>query len=180
MCLVQLNNAVIILLEVELMNKIALDAADIRILTAIQQRGHLSKSRLAELVNLSETPCWARLSKLQKAGLIRGYSADITLELVCDLTKVIVTLSLTKHRKSDFERFETHICSLDEVVECIATGGGTDYVMKVMTPTLTAFQNLMEDLLSADLGIDRYMTYIVTREIKSSQPNLANLTPARD
>jgi Lrp/AsnC family transcriptional regulator of ectoine degradation len=43
--------------------------------------------------------------ELQKAGLIRGYTADIALELVCDLTKVIVTLSLTNHRKSVFERF---------------------------------------------------------------------------
>lgn len=58
--------------------------------------------------------------------------------------------------------------------------GGTDYVMKVMTPNFSAFQSLMEELLSAELGIDRYMTYIITRENKSSQPNLANLIPLRD
>jgi Lrp/AsnC family transcriptional regulator of ectoine degradation len=50
-----------------------------------------------------------------------------------------------------------------------------DYVMKVICPNLAAFQSLMEQLLAAELGIDRYMTYIVTREIKSSVPNLARL-----
>ena len=64
---------------------------------------------------------------------------------------------------------------MDEVVECIATGGGVDYVMKVYSPSLAAFQDLMESLLAAELGIDRYMTYIVTREVKSAQPNLAQL-----
>ena len=61
----------------------------------------------------------------------------------------------------------------------MATGGGTDYVMKVITPSLTNFQEIMDQLLSAELGIDRYMTYIVTREIKSSQPNLTKLIPTK-
>lgn len=162
------------------MKKIALDATDIRILGAVQRNGHLSKSRLAELVNLSATPCWSRLDKLKKAGLIRGYYADIALELTGDLTRVIVTLSLTKHRKSDFDRFEEHVRNLDEVIECIATGGGTDYVMKVITPNLATFQTLMDALLSAELGIDHYMTYIVTRDVKSSRPNLSKLIPNKD
>jgi Lrp/AsnC family transcriptional regulator of ectoine degradation len=51
-----------------------------------------------------------------------------------------------------------------------------DYVMTVVTTRLSAFQNLMDEMLSAELGIDRYMTYIVTREVKSVQPNLARLT----
>jgi Lrp/AsnC family transcriptional regulator of ectoine degradation len=162
------------------MKKLALDATDIRILGAVQQHGHLSKSRLAELVNLSPTPCWARLDKLAKAGLIRGYHADIALELIADLTKVIVTLSLSKHHRSDFDRFEDCIHKLDEVVECIATGGGTDYVMKVITPSLAAFQALMDKLLAEELGIDRYMTYIVIRDVKSSRPNLLKLSRSKE
>jgi Lrp/AsnC family transcriptional regulator of ectoine degradation len=50
-----------------------------------------------------------------------------------------------------------------------------DYVLKVFSPSLADFQNLMESLLAEELGIDRYMTYIVTREIKSGPPNLARL-----
>ncbi|NNE64047.1 MAG: Lrp/AsnC family transcriptional regulator, partial [Gammaproteobacteria bacterium] len=70
------------------MKKAILDPIDIRILSAVQQNGQLSKSRLAELVNLSQTPCWARLNKLKGAGLIRGYRADIVLERITNLSRV--------------------------------------------------------------------------------------------
>jgi len=158
------------------MKKFGLDATDIRILSALQKHGQLSKTKLAEIVNLSPTPCWARLNKLKAAGFVRGYHAEIALDRISDLTQVIVTIALAHHRKSDFDRFETRIRELDEIAECIATGGGMDYVMKVFSPNLAAFQNLMESLLAAELGIERYMTYIVTREIKSGQPNLMKLT----
>lgn len=157
------------------MKKFGLDGTDIRILSAIQQYGPLSKAKLAEIANISATPGWARLDRLKAAGFIRGYHADIALDRLVDFTHVIVTVSLTHHRKADFDRFEGFIRSLDEITDCVATGGGMDYVMQTITSDLTAFQTLMDTLLSAELGIDRYMTYIATRRIKSSQPNLAKL-----
>ncbi len=162
------------------MKKIRLDSIDIRILSAVQKHGQLSKTKLAEIVNLSPTPCWVRLNKLKAAGFIRGYHADIALGYISNLIQVVVTIALTHHRKADFERFEAWICKLDEVTECIATGGGMDYVLKIASPSLGDFQNLMESLLAAELGIDRYVTYIVTREIKSGPPNLARLIAGPD
>ena len=76
------------------MKKIILDTHDIRILKSIQNHGQLSKSALSEMVSLSPTSCWTRLTKLKKAGLIRGYYADINITKVADITKVIVTISL--------------------------------------------------------------------------------------
>ena len=157
------------------MNRTGLDATDIRILSAVQKHGQLSKSRLAEMVNLSPTPCWHRLSRLKAAGYIRGYRGEIALERLGKFTQVVVTVSLTQHRKVDFDRFEDRIRKLDEVTECIATGGGMDYVLTVHAPDLAAFQSLMESLLAEELGIGRYMTYIVTRNVKSAPPNLAQL-----
>jgi Lrp/AsnC family transcriptional regulator, regulator of ectoine-degradation genes len=157
------------------MKKMALDGTDIRILSAVQHHGQISKTRLSELVNISATACWARLDRLKAAGFIRGYHADIALEQIVDFTQVVVTLSLTHHRKADFDRFETFIRSLDEITDCVATGGGMDYVFEAITPNLAAFQTLMETMLAAELGIDRYMTYIATRRVKSSRPNLTKL-----
>jgi Lrp/AsnC family transcriptional regulator of ectoine degradation len=162
------------------MKPVELDAADIRILCALLHHGQLSKSRLAELAGLSATPCWARLTRLKKAGLIRGYHADLALSRIVGLVKVVVTVSLRSHRKSDFDRFETYIMQCPEVTDCISTGGGMDYVMTVVTTSLPAFQTLREEMLVAELGIDRYMTYIVTREIKAAQPDLARLAGARE
>lgn len=161
--------------EVECMTKSGLDATDIRILSAVQRYGQLSKSKLAEMVNLSPTPCWARLTRLREAGYILGYHADIALNRVVDYTHVVVTVSLTHHRKADFDRFEAWVNSKDEITQCVATGGGMDYVMYAFTPSLAAFQDLMEDMLAADIAIDRYMTYIVTRRIKLQPPNVAKL-----
>lgn len=157
------------------MKSTALDAADIRILSALQQHGQLSKSELSELVGLSATPCWARFAKLKKAGLIRGYHADLALNKIIDVSRVVVTVSLKSHRKADFDRFEKHVQHLHEVTGCVATGGGMDYVLTIVTTSLSAFQSLMDEMLSEELGIDRYMTYIVTREVKSVQPNLSRL-----
>lgn len=157
------------------MKKNALDIIDIRILSALQQHGKTSKSQLAELVNLSPTPCWVRLNKLKRSGLIIGYKTEIDLERIADLTKVVVTISLKTHQKSDFDRFEAYIQKIDEVIECDATGGGSDYVMKVITRNLSDFQNLIDQLLTAEIGIDRYFIYILTRKIKSSVPNLPKL-----
>jgi Lrp/AsnC family transcriptional regulator, regulator of ectoine-degradation genes len=162
------------------MKTVDLDAADLRILSALQSHGQLSKSKLAEIVGLSATPCWARVTRLKKAGLIRGYHADIALsQIIAGLAKVVVTVSLKSHRKSDFERFETHIRNTPEVTDCISTGGGMDYVMTVVTSSLAAFQTVMGSMLDAELGIDRYMTYISTRQIKSTRPDLGRLVAAQ-
>ncbi len=157
------------------MKKAGLDPTDIRILSAVQQHGQLSKAKLAEMVNLSQTPCWERLTKLKAAGYITGYRGEIALHKLCDFTSVVVTVSLTHHRKTDFDRFERQVHSLPEIVECIATGGGMDYVMKVVTPTLATFQDLLDRLFSAEVEVDRYMTYIVVRHVKTSHPNIAAL-----
>ncbi|MEZ5754546.1 MAG: Lrp/AsnC family transcriptional regulator [Paracoccaceae bacterium] len=157
------------------MTPIALDPADIRILCALQDHGQLSKSQLAQIVGLSPTPCWARLNRLRKSGLIRGYHADLALMQIVAMAKVVVTVSLKSHRKADFDRFEAYVLARPEVTDCISTGGGMDYVMTVVTTSLPAFQTLMEAMLDADLAIDRYMTYIATRQIKSGRPDLALL-----
>ena len=157
------------------MKKTGLDATDIRILSAVQNNGQLSKSRLAEIVNLSPTPCWERLNRLKAAGFITGYRAEIALNRLCDFTTVVVTVSLAHHRKSDFDRFEAQIRALDEIVECVATGGGMDYVMKVVSPSLATFQEVLDRLFSAEVEVDRYMTYIAVRQVKAGQPNLAKL-----
>jgi len=157
------------------MKLIKLDTTDIRILCVLQSHGQLSKSKLAEIVGLSPTPCWARLARLKKAGLIRGYHAEIALMKIVELTKVVVTVSLKRHRKTDFEKFESYILHTPEITDCISTGGGMDYVMTVVTTSLPAFQMMMEAMLEADLAIDRYMIYIATRQIKSNRPDLAML-----
>lgn len=160
------------------MKRHQLDMTDLRILSAVQTHGRLSKTRLAELVNLSPTPCWARLERLKSAGYIVGFHAELALNKLCNFSQVVVTVSLIHHRKSDFDRFEQTIQKTKQITECYATGGGMDYVLTVITPSLAAFQKVMDALLEAELGIDRYMTYIVTRQIKRTKPDVEELVIA--
>lgn len=144
-----------------------LDATDLRILGTLQRRGRITKTALAEEVHLSPTPCWERLKRLEQAGLIKGYHALIDLERLGAANTVLVEITLKQHRYEDFQRFETAIRRVDEVVECYATGGGVDYLLKVVAPDIDAYQRLIDRLLLAEIGIDRYFTYIVTRIVKS-------------
>ena len=157
------------------MSLLKLDAIDIHILATVQEYGRMSKTALAEKVNLSATPCWTRLNRLENSGIIRGYHAEIAFELIAKMTTVILEVSLKRHRHEDFEIFEKRINELDEIVECIATGGGVDYILKMVVPSIDEYQKLVDALLLENLGIDRYFTYIVTREIKSSKPKLTTI-----
>ena len=149
----------------------ALDAIDLKILSALQREGRITKVALAERVGLSPTPCWERLKRLEKAGLIKGYHAEIDLAQIGVTTSILVEVTLKQHRYEDFQVFERGVRNVPEIVECYATGGGIDYLLKVVTRDIDAYQRLIDELLTAGIGIDRYFTYVVTRSVKaSSQP----------
>lgn len=157
------------------MKNFMLDAVDIRILSAVQQHGQVSKTRLSELVNLSPTPCLIRLEKLKTAGYIKGYRGEIAIDRIIDLTEVFVSIWLTTHNRAEFQRFENYIQGIDEIVECNAVGGGSDYVMKVVTTSLHKFQDLIDELLNQELCIDRYYVYFISRGVKSKPISLSKL-----
>ena len=145
-----------------------LDAIDLKILATLQKQGRITKLALAEQVNLSPTPCWERLKRLEKAGFIKGYRGEIDLAKLGGVTTVAVEITLKQHRFEDFEVFERMVRKIPEIVECLATGGGIDYLLKIVTSDIDAYQRLMDELLTAGIGIDRYFTYVVTRTVKSA------------
>ena len=145
-----------------------LDATDLRILATLQKEGRITKLALSERVSLSPTPCWERLKRLEKAGFIVGYRAEIALAKLGSVTTVLVEITLKQHRFEDFEIFERAVKKVPEIVECLATGGGIDYLLKVVVSDIDAYQRLIDELLTAGIGIDRYFTYVVTRTVKST------------
>jgi Lrp/AsnC family transcriptional regulator of ectoine degradation len=147
-------------------NAMKLDAIDLRILDAIQRDGRITKLALAEKAGLSPTPCWMRLRKLEKAGIVTGYHARVALRRIAPVASVMVEVTLANHRQSDFERFERVIATIPEVIGCWSVGGGIDYFLKIAAPDIDAYQRLIDDLLDRELGIERYFTYIVTKTVK--------------
>jgi Lrp/AsnC family transcriptional regulator of ectoine degradation len=153
----------------------ALDDRDIAILSVLSREGRISKTELARRVNLSATPCWERLRRLEASGLIRGYRAEIDLERIAPHVVVFVTVELESHRRENFQAFERTIARHDEIVACWAIGGGFDYLMQVVARDVAAYQGLIDALLSARIGLKRYFSYIVTKDAKHAQPPLAAL-----
>jgi Lrp/AsnC family transcriptional regulator, regulator of ectoine-degradation genes len=145
-----------------------LDKIDLKILAALQSDGRMTKLRLAEVVNLSPTACWERLSRLEKSGVITGYGARINMDKVARRTTVLVEITLKSHRRADFQRFEAAILKEPSILSCDATGGGVDYILKVASDDIDAYQRLIDRLLALELGIDRYFTYIVTKTVKAA------------
>jgi Lrp/AsnC family transcriptional regulator of ectoine degradation len=144
-----------------------LDPIDLRILAAVQRNGRITKLALAEEVGLSATPCWTRLDRLEKAGIVAGYHARVSLKaLGVSAATVMMEVTLGAHRQADFERFERTIRDVPEIVACWSVGGGVDYLLKVVARDIDAYQRLVDDLLERQIGIDRYFTYIVTRTVK--------------
>ncbi len=147
-----------------------LDDRDIKILTILQDEGRITKQALAEQVALSHSACLERLQRLEKAGLIRAYRAEIALEEITPCITVYVEVTLARHQAADFAIFEEAICAVPEVVACDAIGGGIDYVMKVIALDIAHYQELMDSLLERDIGIGTYFTYIVTKSVKARGP----------
>ncbi|WP_349367833.1 Lrp/AsnC family transcriptional regulator [Salinarimonas sp.] len=149
------------------MKPLKLDAIDLRILAAVQRNGRITKLALAEEVGLSPTPCWTRLDRLEKAGIVAGYHARVSLKaLGLPAATVLMEVTLGAHRQADFERFERAVRAVPEIVACWSVGGGVDYILRVVARDIDAYQRLVDALLERQIGIDRYFTYIVTRTVK--------------
>lgn len=147
-----------------------LDATDLRILAVLQRDGRITKLRLAEAVGLSPTPCWLRLRKLEEAGLITGYAARLAPRRIAPFASVIVSVTLESHRQADFDRFEAAVLARPEVVSLWSVGGGVDYFLRVVAADIEAYQALIDSLLAANIGIDRYFTYVVTKTLRDGGP----------
>lgn len=140
-----------------------LDRIDLKILAQLQKCGRITNVELADAVGLSPSPCLTRVKRLEKAGFITGYSAQINLDKLGEVLTVFTEVTLTEHRAGDFSRFETKIRKVDEIVECHLVSGGYDYLLKFVTRGVAHYQSIIEAMLEGDYGIEKYFSYVVIK-----------------
>lgn len=143
-----------------------LDSIDLKILARLQSDGRITTVRLAEHVNLSPSACHERVTYLSARGFIKSFRAEIDVQRIVRYDMVVVEVTLATHSFQSLERFEKRIGAVPEVVECIAVGGGIDYILKFVVTSIADYQELFEQLLQEDIGIKQYFTYVVTKVIK--------------
>ena len=140
------------------------DRFDLKIMVHLQREGRCSNVDLAEAIGLSPSPCLLRTKRLQETGLIRGYSADIALEKLGECVVVFSEITISSHRPDDFRKFEEGAGKYEEIVEWHNVSGGYDYLLKIVAPSVSYFQALMEKMLEDDIGIERFASRVVLRQ----------------
>jgi Lrp/AsnC family transcriptional regulator of ectoine degradation len=133
---------------------IKLDRYDIAILRVLARDGRITKSKLAEEVNLSISPTWERVRKLEESGVIKGYRAELDWVGTINASRIVVEVTLARHTERDMRRFE-------EAMQA------APYVLHVVSRDIYHYQRFIDSLLIGEIGIERYFTYIVTKVVKS-------------
>jgi DNA-binding Lrp family transcriptional regulator len=149
-----------------------LDRIDINILVQLLKDGRMSNVSLADAVGLSASPCLQRVKRLEAAGIIRGYGAQVNVSKLIETMTVFTEVTLSDHRRENFVKFETSLRSVIELQECHLVSGGYDYLMRFIVRNVSHYQEIMESLLDRNVGIEKYFSYIVIKSpiMKSAPP----------
>ena len=147
-----------------------LDAADRRILQALQSDGRLTNVQLAEQVGMSASPCWRRVRQLEAAGIIKGYRAEVDRRKVGLGVLALVSVEIDSHTDNEAKRFEAEVARLPEVVACYSVSGQADFLLQVVAADLDSYADFAMTVIRRLPGIKAMHTSFVLKEIKAPGP----------
>ena len=136
---------------------IELDNYDQSILRVLQSDGKIGNQELAKKVNLSNSPCWRRIKKLEDSDIINGYVAMLNSKALGLSAMAYVHIALLDHTQPTIETLDNFVAEQEQIIECCSITGSNDYVLKIIekdTENLEKF--IMQKLLR--LGIVRAST----------------------
>jgi len=145
-----------------------LDAYDRRILELLQEDASLSSAQIAERVGLSQSPCWRRIQRLKEEGVIRGQVTLLDRKKVGLNTQIFAEVKLNAHGRSNFNEFTDAIRGFPEVLECYVLMGSVDFLLRIVTPDIEAYERFFFEKLSNVPGIQEVNSIVALSEIKST------------
>jgi Lrp/AsnC family leucine-responsive transcriptional regulator len=144
----------------------ALDAIDLKILSRLQQDARLSNVELAKAVNLSPSPCLARVRALEAEGIIARHVTLLD-PLKLGLTvSVFIQVRLEKQVERALETFEAAIRDRPEVMECYLMTGDSDYLLRVVVPDVQALERFIVDYLTRVPGVGNLRSSFALKQVK--------------
>jgi DNA-binding Lrp family transcriptional regulator len=146
------------------------DAIDRKILAALQQDGRLTITELAAQVGLSVSPCHRRLRELERNGAIRGYRALVDAERVGLAFEALVFITMRQTDRETLLGFEAGVASIPDVVQAERLFGETDYLLRIVTADLAAYQRLQDDQITTLPGVQRMTSTLVSKRIVQDRP----------
>jgi Lrp/AsnC family transcriptional regulator, leucine-responsive regulatory protein len=157
---------------------VALDRIDRRMLAVLQREGRISNVELAERVNLSPSPCLRRLQRLEKAGVITGYAAQVDPHAVGLGLSAFLRVQLGRHDADTVRKFADAVRGWDEVVACHALTGDMDYLMHIVVEDLDHYAEfLMGKLLNASGVADLNSSFVLQTVKQTRELPLGQLDP---
>ncbi|WNK00036.1 Lrp/AsnC family transcriptional regulator [Thalassospiraceae bacterium LMO-JJ14] len=143
----------------------ALDEIDQKILAALQANARLSNVELANSAGLSPSPCLRRVRALEDEGVIKGYAALVDQEAVGLPVSVFVMVSLERQVEQALEIFEERVRALPEVMECYLMTGDSDYLLRVVTRDLQAYERFLMHQLTKFPGVSSIKSSFALKQV---------------
>ena len=126
-----------------------MDSLDRKILRCLQDDASLSVAEIGERVGLSTTPCWRRIQKLERDGIIRQRVALLDPERLNVGVTVFVRVRTSQHDVAWLEKFADAVAGIDEVVEFYRMSGDIDYLLRIVVPDIAAYDRVYKRLIAA-------------------------------
>ncbi|MSQ69566.1 MAG: Lrp/AsnC family transcriptional regulator [Gammaproteobacteria bacterium] len=145
----------------------SIDRTDYRILHQLQNDGRLTNLELAERVGLSASPCLRRVRALEESGIIRRYVAIVDAKAVGLPISAFINVSLRSQELDSLEAFQQRVASFPEIMECYLMTGSSDYLLRVVVPSLEAYERFLVDKLTRVPGIANIQTSFALKPVVS-------------
>jgi DNA-binding Lrp family transcriptional regulator len=146
------------------------DRIDRKIIAELQAEGRLTVTELAQRVGLSVAPCHRRLRELERAGAIRGYRAVIDPAAIGLRFEVLVQVTMDREDAATVADFERGLAEIPEVRHAERLFGDPDYLLRVATADIAAYQTLRDEKLATLPGVGRLTSTIVMKRIVEERP----------
>ncbi|GAA2323430.1 MULTISPECIES: Lrp/AsnC family transcriptional regulator [Streptomyces] len=147
-----------------------MDALDRKILAELQMDGRLTVTELAARVRLSVSPCHRRLRDLEREGAIRGYRAVVDPAAVGLDFEALVFATLRWEDPDTVSAFEEAVAAVPHVLQAQRLFGEPDYLLRVATTDLAAFQLLYDERLARLPGVQRLTSTLVMKHVVDDRP----------
>ncbi|MFC5044743.1 Lrp/AsnC family transcriptional regulator [Aquimarina hainanensis] len=145
-----------------------LDHVDIKILKLLQENSNITTKELAQKVQLSPTPVFERVKRLENHGYIKKYVAVLSPEKLNSGLTVFCNITLKQHTKEIGNNFIKDIKSLAEVIECYNISGDYDFLLKVLVKDMKHYQNFVLNKLGLIENIGSAHSTFVMEKVKQS------------
>ncbi len=149
-------------------SQVTLDRTDRLLLQAVQDDARLTTAQLAERAALSTSPAWRRLKRLEEAGVIRGYRAELDAERLGWGVTAFVSVMLENHHLDLGERFERAVRDIPEVIACHNVSGQYDFLLQVVARDLKRFGEFSRSTLRALPGVKEISSSFSLRAVKAT------------